>query len=316
MISVVIPIYNAEKYLDRSIGSVMKQTYTDLEIICVNDGSTDKTPEILQEFQKRDKRIKIINKSNAGVSAARNDGIKASTGDYICFLDADDEIEITAIESLYNKLIEKKVDVVRGNYLLHNSERKNTHIQSIDNIKFDKKQIREIVIPQIIDGTISCFVGLLLIKKEKIDLNKLFDEKIAIMEDKIFYINLLLNVENIYTSSIITYNYHMNDNSKERFRKYNKKNLEQSIEVYNKVKQILVSEKIYSDGVKRDLATTHLKIVMIYLMALYKEEVKNEAVEKEIQRVYKFKEIEEMLENAKLEKLSEDIQNFIIKRKI
>ena len=81
LISVIVPVYNIEKYLSACLNSIIRQTYQNLEIICINDGSTDSSAEILQEYAKKDRRIKIISQENAGLSAARNAGIKAATGD-------------------------------------------------------------------------------------------------------------------------------------------------------------------------------------------------------------------------------------------
>ena len=92
-ISVIIPVYNVDKYLDECLDSVENQTLKDLEIICVDDGSTDNSAEILKNHRDKDNRIKIITKQNGGVSDARNVGIDASTGEYIAFLDSDDVIE-------------------------------------------------------------------------------------------------------------------------------------------------------------------------------------------------------------------------------
>ncbi len=93
LISVIVPVYNAERYLDRSIGSILNQSYKNIEVICVNDGSRDNSLEKLYEMQKNDSRIKIINQENGGVSRARNEGLKHVKGDYIQFVDADDDLD-------------------------------------------------------------------------------------------------------------------------------------------------------------------------------------------------------------------------------
>lgn len=91
-ISVIIPVYNAEKYLAETLDSVLNQTFTDFEVIAVNDGSTDNSLNILNEYGNKDSRIKIFSNSNSGVSTARNTGIEKASGEYICFIDADDLI--------------------------------------------------------------------------------------------------------------------------------------------------------------------------------------------------------------------------------
>ena len=102
LVSIVIPVYNREKYVGITLDSVIKQSYTNLEIIVVNDGSTDKSLEILKSYELVDKRIRVIDKVNAGVSVARETGMMVSTGDYIFYLDADDILDKSAIEKTSN----------------------------------------------------------------------------------------------------------------------------------------------------------------------------------------------------------------------
>lgn len=102
--SIIIPIYNAEKYLKRCIESVLNQNYGHFELILIDDGSTDKSGDICFDYKKKDSRIKFIQKENAGVSAARNDGIQLAQGEYIGFVDADDTIEEDCLEELNSVL--------------------------------------------------------------------------------------------------------------------------------------------------------------------------------------------------------------------
>lgn len=99
-VSIIVPVYNAEKYLDECISSLVNQTYTNLEIILVNDGSTDTSPALLDDWAKKDSRIKVIHKDNEGVSATRNRGIDCATGDYILFVDSDDYVSIRLVDKL------------------------------------------------------------------------------------------------------------------------------------------------------------------------------------------------------------------------
>ena len=108
-ISIIMPIYNAEKTLNKSIESILKQTYKNLEIILVNAGSIDRSLEICEYYKSIDPRIIIINKPNSGVGDSRNKAIDISTGDYISFIDADDMISENYIEELYRTIIEKKM---------------------------------------------------------------------------------------------------------------------------------------------------------------------------------------------------------------
>lgn len=115
-ISIIIPIYNVEQYLKECIDSVINQTYNNLEIILVDDGSTDNSNKICDDYQKKDDRIVVIHKKNGGLASARNEGIKKSTGEYLFFIDSDDFIELNTIEELYKVSDNGKKDLVMCNY--------------------------------------------------------------------------------------------------------------------------------------------------------------------------------------------------------
>ena len=111
LISIVIPVYNVEQYLSKCIDSILNQTYKNLEIILVNDGSPDRCPEICEEYRLKDNRIKVINKENGGLSDARNVGIDNSSGNYVTFIDSDDYIDDDYIDILYKTLILYNADL-------------------------------------------------------------------------------------------------------------------------------------------------------------------------------------------------------------
>lgn len=111
IISVIIPVYNVEKYISRCIDSVLAQTYNSLEIILVDDGSTDNSGNICDEYAKRDERIKVIHKCNGGLSSARNEGMKYASGELVAFVDSDDYIEPTMYQTMMNYLIKSQADM-------------------------------------------------------------------------------------------------------------------------------------------------------------------------------------------------------------
>lgn len=110
-VSIIIPVYNTEKELDRCLESICSQTYRELEIICIDDGSTDRSGGIADKFSQKDERIKVIHQKNGGESNARNTGLKVATGDYIAFCDCDDWIDKDMYEILVNTLEEDNVDI-------------------------------------------------------------------------------------------------------------------------------------------------------------------------------------------------------------
>ena len=124
-ISIIIPVYNVEKYLHQCIDSVINQTLKDIEIICVNDGSTDNSLNILNEYAKNDTRIRIINKKNSGYGDSMNKGIDVATGEYIGFVESDDFASLNMFEELYNLAKEFDAEVVRSNWYRYKEDSSN-----------------------------------------------------------------------------------------------------------------------------------------------------------------------------------------------
>ena len=111
IISVIVPIYNVEKYIHRCIGSILAQTFTDFELILVDDGSPDNCPAICDEYAQKDSRIQVIHKENGGVSAARNDGLDIAQGEYVAFCDSDDWMNCDYLDVLYSAILSSGADV-------------------------------------------------------------------------------------------------------------------------------------------------------------------------------------------------------------
>lgn len=136
-VSVIIPVFNVEKYLEQCLDSIINQTLNDIEIICINDGSTDNSLKILKRYNEKDKRIKIINQKNKGLSIARNNGLKIAKGKYISFVDSDDWVDLNFLEKLYDKAMAYGADLVRTTYVYNfpNSEKRS----EINNILISKE---------------------------------------------------------------------------------------------------------------------------------------------------------------------------------
>lgn len=116
LLSVIVPVYNVEKYLDRCVRSIVAQTYSNLEIILVDDESPDNCPQICDKWAQMDSRIKVVHKKNGGLGDARNAGLDVATGDYVAFVDSDDHIDSLMYETLMRKAIECNLDVVKSGY--------------------------------------------------------------------------------------------------------------------------------------------------------------------------------------------------------
>lgn len=135
LISIIIPVYNVEKYLADCLDSLVNQTMSDIEIICVNDGSKDNSLAILEDYAKREKRIVLLNQPNSGVSVARNNALKQVRGEYYMFVDSDDWIDANACEVAYNCAIKENADCLMFSYV------KEFGSHSIVNHLFEKKYI-------------------------------------------------------------------------------------------------------------------------------------------------------------------------------
>ena len=130
-ISVIVPVYNVERFLRECIESIISQTYKDLEIILVNDGSTDKSPLICEEYKKIDARVIVLHKENGGLSDARNKGIDISTGEYIGFVDSDDFIENDMYELLLNNIKKVEADIATCGVISEKVKDKNFYKEEI-----------------------------------------------------------------------------------------------------------------------------------------------------------------------------------------
>lgn len=155
LVSIVIPVYKVEKYLDRCMQSVVNQTYENLEIIMVDDGSPDNCPALCEEWAARDKRIKVVHKTNAGLGMARNTGIEHASGDYICFFDSDDYVALDTVENSLRLAHRDHSDLVLfglNNVDVH-GEILRSGCPSTEKTYFEGSQIVDFVLPNMIAGS-------------------------------------------------------------------------------------------------------------------------------------------------------------------
>ena len=199
LISLIVPIYNAEEFLGECIESILNQTYTNIELILVNDGSTDSSLDICNKYKEMDSRIKLICKTNSGVSDTRNQGINSASGKYICFVDADDIIKKDFVEVLHAEIVNNDIDIVFCNFEYDYSgkliKKKPRLLAGVYNIS----DIKNIIID---DGTMS---GILfgsvwgaIYKKSIIDGNNIkFNKDIRLNEDGLFNIEYVMSIKRI-----------------------------------------------------------------------------------------------------------------------
>lgn len=267
-VSIVVPIYNVEKFLRGSIESIQKQTLEDIQIILVNDGSTDKSLSICKEIQEKDKRIEVIDKPNGGVSSARNAGIKIAKGEYIGFVDPDDWIDPDMYENMYKQTTMDNSDLCMCNYVIEN----NNH--SIPNLLFFSKDVlkgQEIfddIITNMIASsslnssadTIMGSVWRLIIKKEIFEkYNLKFQSDITLMEDLIFCIQVLLKCSKVSISRGTYYHYIIHSNS--AVASYKENIFDMQLKVYRVLEYLLKEEDLYLKVKKRmDIRYTNIYI--------------------------------------------------------
>lgn len=207
MISIIIPCYNAERTIKRCLESVISQTYKNIEIVIINDGSIDKTDSIIKKYIN-DNRIKYYNRSNHGIGKTRNFGIKEATGEYITFLDSDDYLPNDAIDNLYKFAQKNKLDLVVSDYYVDNKNIKSEKIKSfpITNIKNNPNLIFDINLAP----------WNKLYKKELIG-NIKFEENLK-YEDAPFVIESIIKAKKIGKLDKETYYYVVNPNSETTIR--------------------------------------------------------------------------------------------------
>lgn len=189
-VSIIIPVYNAEKYLRQCLDSVINQTYENLEIIIVNDGSTDSSTSICEEYTRKDKRVYVYHKSNTGVSDSRNIGIQISSGEYLMFMDADDYwLDYRIIERFVSIAINQGLDLLKGNYMEF-SETSQINVedipisQTLRDITCDSSEF----LIKSLHG--NYFIWQCLFKRDFIR-DFQFDTKRVFLEDARFYLSIL-----------------------------------------------------------------------------------------------------------------------------
>ncbi len=205
-VTVVIPVFNVDRFLSEAIESAINQTYKNIEIILVDDGSTDNSGKICEDYAKRDDRIIVIHKQNGGLSTARNAALDVYTGKYIMFLDSDDFLELDAVEKMHAEIVRKNADYVIGNYINATEEGQQWEnpVFSLEKYKDFKLSIQDYKHSFYIMNSSVC---------NKI-FNREFLEKLNIRfveglpaEDAIFTTYCFMHSENVYYTQSIVFNY-------------------------------------------------------------------------------------------------------------
>lgn len=212
LFSIIVPIYKVEKYLHKCVNSLVNQTYKDIEIVLVDDGSPDNCPQICDEYAAKDKRINVIHKKNGGLSDARNVGLENCTGEYVLFVDSDDYIELDACEKFTKIIGSKKPDIVVGNAIKLVNDKKmpmsHTYINN-SSIISGKDYLKH----ELKNGTMHMAAWLNMYRVEFLNENNFKFKEGLLHEDEQFTPRVFLKAERVIATDIVFYNYLIRDGS-------------------------------------------------------------------------------------------------------
>lgn len=208
-VSIIIPVFNAEHYLNECIGSLLAQTLRECEFIFINDGSTDSSGSIIERYQYYDNRIKLITQKNQGVSAARNEGLRAAAGEYVGFVDADDYIELDMYERLYTAARAGNCEVVLSNFESELEGHKVVTTYPFPANQFmERALICEQVIPYFLaSDSLNTVVNKLYSRKKIMENEVAFPLGVALGEDSLFNMQFFCDVESMIYLNYTGYHY-------------------------------------------------------------------------------------------------------------
>lgn len=257
LISVIVPVYNSSQYLRESLNSVVNQTVKNIEVILVNDGSTDESLKICEEFRELDSRVIILNQKNSGVCSARNHGFDISKGEYIIFVDSDDILELDLLETLLNLILEYKTDIAMcGVKMIYPNNRT---IQPEENLEIEIFEKKEAIYKFLNKEFTNYGLWTKLFKKEILN-NISFDVNKKIGEDKFYFFEALLNSNSIATQNINKYNYFKRINSA-TMRKFNLNNFD-VLYFSKKIENII--EKLYPEYHRLSKTNMYIEYLNIF----------------------------------------------------
>lgn len=311
VVSVVLPIYNVEKYLNRCIKSVINQNYKNLEIILVDDGSPDNCPTLCDEWAKKDNRIKVVHKKNAGLGYARNTGIENATGEYICFFDSDDYIVLDAIEKAYNLAIQEKSDMVVFGFcnVKANGETGKAVIPHTEKTTFSGKEVQDVFLADLIGPDVkngkqtnlwmsawACLYSLEMIEKASW---RFVSEREIISEDIYSLLGLYKYVNRVSVLPESLYFYCENAGSLTHTYKQDR---------YNKIKNFykacyqLATKNNYSDNVKDRLSYPYLSNTIVAMKMIVGSDQVKTLKHEQLKQIINDDTLENVLSKANIRK--------------
>ena len=269
LISIIIPMYNAQDFIAKLLDCLKNQTYKQLEIIIINDGSTDNSLSIVQECSKRDDRIKIISIPNGGVSNARNLGIKNATGKYITFLDSDDYIELDTYEKFIDKIHQFNVQVLRSNYIQEDTDGNlisNGDLLDLKNSLLDHNLVKGKLLAYIFDGKIPTYTPLIFAEASLIK-SLSFRTDIHMMEDLLFCLELFYKCNGLFLFDYKSYHYVVNSSSSSKSRSKLLRNYNDTL----KVVEILENEFNFDKELFTKIYYIYSTMLIKYILRTFNE---------------------------------------------
>lgn len=239
LVSIVVPVYNAEKYLEQCLNSIQNQTYKNFEVILVNDGSMDHSESICKGFVEGDSRFRYFLKSNGGASSARNFGLDHVRGDFITFIDADDWVDENHLEVLINNIRENNSDMAVSSIKKFDSA-DNFSFRMYSNqekylLNYNKLNREEflVILPKLILASNSYKISVCKLFKKELAYETRFDNSLIYGEDTEFFFNLYCNMDSISYVDEVTYIYRLHDESSSS--KFGQLHMEQELAIYKKM---------------------------------------------------------------------------------
>ena len=289
-VSIIVPVYNVEKYLDRCVQSLVHQTLNDIEIILVDDESPDNCPVMCDEWAKKDLRIKVVHKKNEGLGFARNSGLDVASGEYVTFLDSDDFVELNSYENIYNVVKAKDLDICyfkyrrftdKGNFIASVTDKKSFFFSGrsqVDEFMLNMVGVNPIKPFQGHFGMSVC-MGLFRLETIKRCGVRFVSERQVASEDLIFHLEFLPHVEKIGVLPDVYYNYFVNTSS--ITTSYNEGKYQRMIKLLSVVKDELLKRFTW-DEIKEHYYSQQLRIIKIIMRY---ESISQEALLEKIHRV-------------------------------
>jgi len=315
VLSVIIPVYNVRQYLARCLASIVQQNINDMEVILVNDGSTDESGIMCDEWAKKDARIRVIHKKNEGPGYARNSGLAIATGQYVTFVDSDDYIAVDAYTKVLNRISNTDADVCYyGSYrVTDNNSLIKTGSPPKQLVYQGKEILTEIVVKQIIgrdekDNSLSIGIAVFngfysrkLLNKHSI---RFLSERDYLSEDTLFNLDVCTVSSKVLIYPDYLYYYCSNNDCSSLSKKYRENYFDANLRMFNKFQNRLRQMNLYEIGHERSIRTLLINSIIYIRQEVAHEKIQGKAdTLKKIQRICEDETVQSALSEYRIQKL-------------